>query len=85
MNDIMELASIFFVLALVAALVWSFVEQYGQKTDNAIKGPPRVEWSKERCVINNVQYRPTCPVNRGCGCDMTWGVPLTGHRNPDKK
>ena len=70
-GDMLELAGFF---AAFAIILW-----VGMSLGNASEpvGAPRAEWSSENCIIDGVQYMPECRVNRGCGCDMTWGVPLT--------
>ena len=70
-GDMLELAGICGALALVLFI--------GMSMGNASEpvGPPRAEWGSVDCIIDGVQYAPSCKVNRGCGCDMTWGVPLT--------
>ena len=70
-GDMLELAGIFGALALVLFI--------GMSMGNASEpvGAPRAEWGPASCVIDGVQYAPSCKVKKGCGCDMTWGVPLT--------
>ena len=71
-GDMLELAMVFAAFALI---LW-----IGMSMGNASEpvGEPRAEWGSENCVIDGVQYAPSCKVKKGCGCDMTWGVPLTG-------
>ena len=70
-GDMLELAGVFAAFALI---LWIGMSLGNSPTPT---GPPRTEWGSENCVIDGVQYVPSCKPKRGCGCDMTWGTPLT--------